>query len=1032
MALFDNKDTEKENDDSSDNLDELILSLGSNDWKVRENAAIRLTEAGKPAILPLLKSLDSDNSLIQTGAAEVLGTYGEAALPTLLRLVTTGKERVRDGAARAIGQNGDNALIILKKALSDEDYRARRGAVLSLGYLGYLGPEITGLLVGALEDKNEKVRSQAVLSLENINWQPKSHNQMALFYNAKGDLESLAKMGKLSLPFFEKEISGNNSEKKEKIASILPKINDDKALLLLISILGDKENSVRQKAVEAIGNSGNKKLQPYLVKALDDSDSYVRMEAVWALDKTLWKPSNNTEKAKYLITKQKWTDLLQMRETAVPVLIDSLKDKNPAMRLKSTEILRAMGNIGYAAINEALKSEDKELKTAAAEAAALIKKKNSESAEPKTGKKQKTPDEEVEEQIKRQKASMANKSSSTEEYWANLMRKNGLDEERILRLSKALSDPNEIIRAAAVENLKNAGEAGTECMLILLSDQKNNVKIAAIESLGDMRVKKAAPHLLKLTLDKNENVRMASVHSLGQIGEIRTLPGLIKLFSDKSPGVRTEASESVAKFGNVALPLLKNTFLEQDIIVRMTALRTVGMISDYGSISLCIRMLNDSEYDVRESAVSSLKVLSETLFNSLMDESQRILIQGTFMEKVGIIAALSGIDDLRAKQAIKNFESDDNDEVKKRAHQVLTGTATGTKVVPKQVIAKIKDNKNASEKISEEIKSIISDLKNQNNTVQMKAAEKVFLIGEDMINPLIEALNDKDPAYQNFIAEILIGLGDRAIEGLIKALKTGTPAVKMTAAQNLGKIPEKITIDALCESLYQEPDPLVRKVAAESLGFMGDHRSVDALIYAANEENNQVKGAAIRSLAYIGDKKAIEPIIAALKNEDPYISTVTTEALRSYGEDAIDTLVSALKTKNNPSKEKIAGVLDELNWVPETEESLSYYLIAKKNWNELENVGKAAIGPLSEAYLDDDIDTRISAINIIAKIGGEDAILPLAKALCDKSMIVRKNAENAIMKIGRAAIPALEKIVADARDPTERTFTMSLIRRLEV
>ncbi|MDD4127050.1 MAG: HEAT repeat domain-containing protein, partial [Methanomicrobium sp.] len=867
------------------------------------------------------------------------------------------------------------------------------------------------------------------------NWKPKRRSHMAMFYNAKGDLNSLVKLDAEAIPVLKKEVLGSNIEKKKNIASILARINDDQASILLIKLLEDNDSQVRQKSVEAIGDRGDKRLTPYLVKALEDSDSYVRMEAAWALDKTGWRPGNPEQKSRYLIIREKWTELLQMREAALPVLIDSLKDKNHGVRLKSTEVLRAMGNIGYAAINEALKSEDKELRTGAAEAASLIKRKNSEADSKKEVKKQRTADEEVEEQIKRQKASMTAKSTVCEDKWAALMRKNGLDEERVLRFSKALSDDNEIVRAAAVESLKNAGNAGTECMIALLSDKKNNVRIAAIESLGDIKAKKAASYLVKLTKDKNENVRMASAHSLGQIGEPKTLPTIISLFSDQSPQVRKEASDSASNFGPLALSLLKNTFLEQDMTVRMTAIRSVSRINDVSSISLCVRMLNDSEYDVRDCAVKSLRILSENLFNSLIDESQRILIQGTVMEKSGMIATLSGIEDLGAKKAIYNFESDPDETIKNRARQALKGVQPENKVIPKihtKVRPDIKQTADTSQEISPEIRKVISDLKNADNNIQMKAAEKVFIIGEDMIEPLIDSLKYDNPEYQNFAAELLTGLGDKAIKALISVLKTGKPEVKFIAAQSLGKIPEKVTIDALCEVLYKESDPAVRKVAAESLGFMGDRRSLDALIFAANEENKTVKGAAIRSLGYIEDKKAIKPLIDAFNDDDPYIIQMTTEALRNHGSDAIEALTYVLNTESNTgSRTRIAQALDELNWVPETEESISYYLIAKKQWEELEKIGEPAIKPLLEAISDDDIETRIAVVKTIANIGGKEAIAPLAKALCDKSSIVRKQAEASILAIGNQAVPVLEKIVANARDPTERTFTMSLIRKLE-
>ncbi len=83
------------------------------------------------------------------------------------------------------------------------------------------------------------------------------------------------------------------------------------------------------------------------------------------------------------MVKERWADLVQMRENAVPTLVTGLCNQNPAIRIKCTEVLRAMGSIGYAAINDAMKSSDPVLKKAAIEAASRIKEKDSLSAEKK-------------------------------------------------------------------------------------------------------------------------------------------------------------------------------------------------------------------------------------------------------------------------------------------------------------------------------------------------------------------------------------------------------------------------------------------------------------------------------------------------------------------------------------------------------------------------------------------------------------------------------------------------------------------------
>ncbi len=1025
MALFDRKDNREQDKRSIDaEIDSYIRALGSKNWEKRQEAAISLSQSGKPAIVHLLKALNDDNSLIQTGAAEILGTYGEPAIPTLMKLLITGKERVRDGAARAIGQNGEKAIPPLKKALKDKDYKSRRGAALALGYLDYLGKEITDLLVKALEDENPEVSIQAARSLSNIKWKPSTNRQAALFFYGTGDYETLAKTGDDAVRVLSADLKNPDPKVRKRIAPVLKKIKSDEALKLLITLFKDKEPAVRHSAVEAAGEMNNPNLQHYLVKSLDDPDSYVRVEAAWALDRLGWKPANGEEKVRYLMVKERWTDLVQMRERAIPTLIRGLSDQNPGTRVKCTEVLKAMGNAGYSAINEALRSDDPAIKKGAIEAVSRIKEKDSQKEEKKKpAEEQKSRDESIEEQLKRQKATMAARDTRTEEFWIRKLAACGIEGEKADRLSKALADENDIVRAAAVENLKQSGIETTDCLLYLLLDKKDSVRIAAIECLGDLKSNKAAPYLVKTLKDNNPNIRMASAHSLGLIREPKSIPSLIRCFSDQNADMRMEAALSVSKMGNSSLPYLKKSLESSDLVARITALRSVGKINDPLAISLAVRMLNDSEYDVRNCAVAVLRQMSEQMFNALMDEARRVRVQGNEYEKNGIILVLAGIKDLMARETLVEFTGDKNEKIRKKALELLGEEAGAAKagVAREPVPAKA----------GNELAGLIDGLRSSDTMIQMDAVEKLSILGEKAIKPLIDSIDDKNPEFQNLVAEILTGMGDPAVKSMIKELKTGRPAVKIILAQNLAKIPEDRTIGALCEVLYEENDPVVRMVAAESLGFIGDSQGLDALVYAVtNDENSRVKSAAIVSLGYFSEPKAIGALISVLDSDDHFMCRKAVDSLKNSGTEAIPLLLEALRTGSH-KRAHVAFALETLSWVPETERDIIYYLAAKENWDEIERIGEQAIDVLSELLTDGDPESRTNALEMIARIGGDSSITPLVSALGDLNTPIRKKAENALFEQGKAATPYLEQVVADTTDPNVRTFAMKLLKRIE-
>ncbi|WP_048151546.1 HEAT repeat domain-containing protein [Methanolacinia paynteri] len=1026
MALFDRKDREEDESAKETEIERSIRALGSKDWEKRQEAAIRLSGAGKPAIVHLLKALNDDNALIRTGAAEILGTYGEPAIPTLMKLLVTGKERVRDGAARAIGQNGEKAINPLKEALESDNYKSRRGAALALGYLDYLGNEITQLLVQALLDKNQEVSRQAALSLSNMKWVPANNRQAALFFYGLEDYEKLSKTGKDGVIVLSADLKNPDPKARKKVAQTLKKINSDDAAKPLTVLANDSDAGVRHAAIEAIGEIKDPRLLPYLVKALDDEDPSVRVEASWSLEKSGWKPANNNEKARFLMVKERWADLVQMRENAVPTLVTGLCNQNPAIRIKCTEVLRAMGSIGYAAINDAMKSSDPVLKKAAIEAASRIKEKDSLSAE-----KKKTPhkeekeskDESLEEQLKRQKASMAPKDTKAEEGWMRKLQACGIEGERKIKLAKALSDKNEVVRSAAIENLKQSGIITTDCLLYLLLDKKDNVRVAAIESLGDLKSTKAAPYIAKTLADKNLNVRMASAHSLGLIQEPKSIPSLIRCFSDPNRELRKEAASAVSKMGNSSLPYIKKSLESSDLDARITALESLGKIADPLAISLAVRMLNDSEYDVRSTAVVTLRNMSDQMFNALMDEARRLRVQGNVIEKNGIIVVLAGIEDLRAREVLAEFTADSNENVRNKALELLGGEAvTATVKTPAGT---------APGKAGDDINKLISELKSGDVMVQMGAVEKISMLGDKAIKPLINSIDDKNPEFQNLVAEILTGMGDPAVKSMIRELKAGRPSVKIILAQNLAKIPEKRTITALCEVLYEEKDPVVRMVAAESLGFIGDQQGLEALIYTVNnDEDSRVKNAAIISLGYFKDPKAINTLITVLDSKDHFMCKKASDSLKNSGNEAIPYLLDAMSSGTH-NRSHIAHALEALSWVPETERDIIFYLAARDNWDEIERIGEQAIEVLAELQNDKDPEFRASALEMIERIGGDASVQPLILALGDNSAPIRIRAENALLERGKTVVPYLEQAVADTEDPNIRTFAMKLLKKLE-
>jgi len=112
------------------------------------------------------------------------------------------------------------------------------------------------------------------------------------------------------------------------------------------------------------------------------------------------------------------------------------------------------------------------------------------------------------------------------------------------------------------------------------------------------------------------------------------------------------------------------------------------------------------------------------------------------------------------------------------------------------------------------IKALRSD-KHVKGGYRREATGALIRIGAPAVEPLIQALKDKDPVIRFGAADALGGIGDkRAVEPLIEALKDEDAAVRAWAALALGNIGDERAVEPLTKALKDEA---VRRLAEEAL-----------------------------------------------------------------------------------------------------------------------------------------------------------------------------------------------------------------------
>jgi len=184
---------------------------------------------------------------------------------------------------------------------------------------------------------------------------------------------------------------------------------------------------------------------------------------------------------------------------------------------------------------------------------------------------------------------------------------------------------------------------------------------------------------------------------------------------------------------------------------------------------------------------------------------------------------------------------------------------------------------------------------------------------------------------------------------------------------NVGKLREKSSISGLIKALNYKKDADIRKDAAMALGALGNHRAIEPLIAALNDESSDVRSAAAEGLGEIDDTRAIEPLVAALNDEDDKVLSAIAEALGKIGDTrAIELLGIALKD-NNSNVRKAAA------------ETLGVVCDSK------------AIELLINSLTDEDESVRDTIVKLLGDVGNADTVKVLFAHLGSDKFITKDN-----------------------------------------
>jgi HEAT repeat protein/beta-lactamase regulating signal transducer with metallopeptidase domain len=310
-------------------------------------------------------------------------------------------------------------------------------------------------------------------------------------------------------------------------------------------------------------------------------------------------------------------------------------------------------------------------------------------------------------------------------------------------------------------------DTAVPALLSVLKDEDATVRLAAVQSLGNLSDPRAVDALLvALKSDTDARVREAAAEALGEIDSPRAVPGLIAaLGSEKVGAVRAKIAWALGEIDDKrAVEALGAVVRDPDVEVRRQAVSALGELESAAAVPMLIPALKDADVETRKEAASALgEIQSKDAVEALIPLTKDADVE----VRKQAVEALGQIEDQRALPALEASVRDANVEVRRQAIESI-GQLEEMKSAPPALIAALKDD---------------------DHEVRKAAAEALGNMEDEAVVPaLVPLTKDADVEVKRAAVEALSSIGGaRSVEVMAGLLKDADPEIRKLAAEALGK-----------------------------------------------------------------------------------------------------------------------------------------------------------------------------------------------------------------------------------------------------
>ncbi|MDD2335416.1 MAG: HEAT repeat domain-containing protein [Geobacteraceae bacterium] len=565
-----------------------------------------------------------------------------------------------------------------------------------------------------------------------------------------------------------------------------------------------------------------------------------------------------------------------------------------------------------------------------------------------------------------------------------------------------------------------------DAIVTSLSSSEEETRRVAVVSLSSASLEKSSEFLFHAMGDSSWRVRKEAVEVFLSSADaelfIERLFNLLR--SQDNAGLRNSAAEALIRLGKSSLPVLELHARDRDSDVRKFVVDILGAIGDRTAVKLLVHSLNDSDPNVAMAAAETLGTIggAEALQPLLAALSrQDITLRYTILEtlaKIGEPFPLETVSPFLAEGLLK-----------KAVYDCLCSVGR-----------------------ADAAPLLVQGLAEAGKSVR-EAAVKALMAIRDRV---------PDEWAENACDTLLQGLADTpVVEGLLVLLDTSDIVLHRALIRIFGLIRDPRTARAILRSCRSEqllPDclPALRAQGAVSIGFledefsggdeeeranilrlsgeMGLREAAPLLRRALDEPSPQVREVSVRSVGMIGLIEMIPEVAELLGDFDQDVRIAALETLALLADldpSSVGKIAAVLAVSDEPDKRRdavfLCGVLrdrERLSLLMKDADDL----VRRTAVQGLARLGgDDVVHHLTMALTDENSGVRIAAASTLGETGKQNAVEPLVLVMADPDPWVRCAALRSLGRIGGdIALAAIES----ALDETDGLVSLAALDAL--